>query len=247
MCTTPERRPCGSGPPRRSMSTSSPVTERTTSGPVTKIRPSGPRITTSVERRAVGRAAGRRAEHDGDLRDLAGGLRHRVEDLADRVQREHALGQPGAAGVPEPDDRRLVGERALVGVHDDLAADLAHRAAHHGRVGAERDHVRAVHLADGGEHAAAVVGGDQLAACPRRTVPRAGSSGCGGRSRGELGGLAGGRGAAPWGVVRGGRRRRRRWRRRSRRSCSARRCRPRAGRAAWWRCPAPPRGPGRRG
>ena len=48
MCTTPERRPCGSGPPRRSMSTSSPVTERTTSGPVTKIRPSGPRITTSV-------------------------------------------------------------------------------------------------------------------------------------------------------------------------------------------------------
>ena len=47
-CTTPLRRPCGSGPPRRSMSTSSPVTERTTSGPVTKMRPSGPRITMSV-------------------------------------------------------------------------------------------------------------------------------------------------------------------------------------------------------
>ena len=93
------------------------------------------------QRRAVRRAAGRRAEHDRDLRDLAGGLRHGVEDLADRVQRQHALGQPGAAGVPQPDDRGLVGQRPLVGVHDDLAADLAHRAAHHGGVRAERHHV----------------------------------------------------------------------------------------------------------
>ena len=46
---------------------------------------------------AVGRAAGGRAEHDGDLRDLAGGLGHHLEDPADRVQRQHALGQPGAA------------------------------------------------------------------------------------------------------------------------------------------------------
>ena len=57
------------------------------------------------ERRAVRRAAGGRAEHHGDLRDLAGGLGHHLEDPADGVQREHALGEPGAAGVPEADDR----------------------------------------------------------------------------------------------------------------------------------------------
>ena len=47
-CTTPERRPCGSGPPRRAASTFSPVTLRTTSGPVTKMRPFSAMMTTSV-------------------------------------------------------------------------------------------------------------------------------------------------------------------------------------------------------
>ena len=62
--------------------------------------------------------------------------------------------QPGAAGVPEADDRDAVGQRAVVGVDDDLAAVGAHRAAHHGGVGAEGDHAGAVDLADRGEHAA---------------------------------------------------------------------------------------------
>ena len=114
------------------------------------------------ERRTVRRPAGRRAEHDGDLRHLAGGLRHRVEDLADRVQRQHALGEPGATGVPQPDDGCLVGERTLVGVDHHLAADLAHRPAHDGRVGAERHDMGAVDLADRREHPAVVVGRDQL-------------------------------------------------------------------------------------
>ena len=57
------------------------------------------------ERRAVRRAAGRRAEHHRDLRDLAGGAGHDREDLADGVQRDDALAQPGTAGVPEADDR----------------------------------------------------------------------------------------------------------------------------------------------
>ena len=48
------------------------------------------------QRRTVGRAAGGRAEHDGDLRDLAGGPGHDREDQADRVQRHDALAQPGA-------------------------------------------------------------------------------------------------------------------------------------------------------
>jgi hypothetical protein len=98
----------------------------------------GPEDDDVGERRAVRRAARRRAEHDRDLRDLARGLGHRLEDPADRVQREHALGQPGASGVPQPDDGDAVGHRAVVGVDDDPAADVAHRPAHDGRVGAER-------------------------------------------------------------------------------------------------------------
>ena len=62
------------------------------------------------QRRPVRRASGREAQHDGDLRDLARGLRHGVEDPADRVQRQHALGQPGAAGVPDP----RIGTRSLI-------------------------------------------------------------------------------------------------------------------------------------
>ena len=163
MCTTPERRPCGSGPPSRSMSTSSPVTERTTSGPVTKIRPSGPRMTTSV--RAGPYAAPPAAGPS--TTEICGILPEAcvidVEDQPDRVQRQHALGEPRAAGVPQADDRRPVGQRALVGVHDRLAADLAHRAAHHGRRRSRTPPCACPSIrADGGEHAAAVVLGDQL-------------------------------------------------------------------------------------
>ncbi len=208
------------------------------------------------ERRTVRRATRGGAEHDGDLRDLAGRLRHRVEDLADRVQRQHALGEPGATGVPQPDDRRPVGHRALVGVHDDLAADVAHRSAHDGGVGAEGDGVRAVDGADGGEHAAVVVRGDQLERAlveqrrepvvrvARVLVARELRLLCRPRGGCCLGG---------WGLRHAGcsclclRRCGRRWRRcgrRSRRSCSAPRGHPRAGRASRPRCRARcPRGP----
>ena len=47
------------------------------------------------EGRAVRRAAGGRAEHHGDLRDGAGGLRHHLEDAAHGVQGQHALGAAG--------------------------------------------------------------------------------------------------------------------------------------------------------
>ena len=67
------------------------------------------------ERGAVRRAAGRRAEDDRDLRDPARGLGHHAEDPADGVQRPHALGEPGAARVPQPEDRYAVGQRPLVG------------------------------------------------------------------------------------------------------------------------------------
>jgi hypothetical protein len=114
------------------------------------------------ERRAVGRAAGRRAEHDRDLRDLARGLRHGVEDPAHGVQRQDALGEPGAARVPEADDRHAVGHGEVVGVDDHPATDVAHRATHDGRVGAEGHDPGTVDVPDRREHAGVVVRGDQL-------------------------------------------------------------------------------------
>ena len=176
------------------------------------------------ERRAVRRAAGRRTEHDRDLRDLARGLGHHLEDPAHRVQRQHTLGEPGAAGVPEPDDRHPVGHRAVVGVDDHAAADVAHRATHHGRVGAERHDVRPADLADGSEHAGVVIGRDQLQRAlveergePVDRVARVLLAGqldrLGGRGR------CGHSGRCPSGWLIRSRRRRRRWRHRSRRSC----------------------------
>ena len=146
------------------MSTSSPVTDLTTSGPVTKIRPSGPRITTSVRAGpyAAPPAAGPSTTEICGI--LPGRLRHRVEDQSHRVQGQHTLREARAAGVPETDDRRLVGDGALVRLDDHGAAVVAHRAAHDRRVGAEGDGVRAVDGADGREHAAVVVLADQLEA-----------------------------------------------------------------------------------
>ena len=177
------------------------------------------------ERRSVRRPARGRPQHDRDLRDLAGRLRHRVEDLAHRVQGEHPLGEAGPAGVPQPHDRSPVGEGALVGVHDRLAAHLTHRAAHDRRVGAERDDVGAVHLADRRQHAAAVVLGDQLegALVEERREPVVRVAGV--LLAGRLG-RPRRRGPDGRGGCRGhrsplstSRRRPRRWSRRSRRSC----------------------------
>ena len=83
------------------MSISSPVTLRTTSGPVTKIRPWSDMITMSVSAGPVRRTAGRRAEDHGDLRHHARGAGHGGEDAAHAVQRLDALGEPGAARVPQ--------------------------------------------------------------------------------------------------------------------------------------------------
>ena len=69
--------------------------------------------------RSVRRAAGSETQHDRDLRDLARGLGHGVEDPADRMQRQHALGEPSATGVPDPDDRHPVPASTLVRLHHD--------------------------------------------------------------------------------------------------------------------------------
>src|SRR5215831_13679343 len=86
------------------------------------------------EGRAVRGAAGGRAEHDRDLRHPAGGPHHGREDLADSVEGDHALGQPGAAGVPQPDDRHPLADGRVDRVDDVLAALDAHGATHAQRV-----------------------------------------------------------------------------------------------------------------
>ena len=108
------------------------------------------------ERRAVGRAAGGRAEHDRDLRDPSRDAGHDREDHADGVQALDALAQASAAGVPEPDDRYAVGKGATVGDEDHLAPADAHRAALDGRVGAEDDDGGAVRGAGRRDDAAVV-------------------------------------------------------------------------------------------
>jgi hypothetical protein len=169
------------------------------------------------QRGAVRRPAGGRAQDHGDLRDLARGLRHHVEDATDGVQRQDALGEPRAAGVPESDDRDLLDHRPVVGRDDHPAADVAHRAPHDGGVGAERNDAGAVDRADGGQHAAVVVGRDELEAAvvEQRTQPRDRVAGVLGT--GQLGGLL--RCLDRHVTPSKRRRRRRRWRRRTRTSC----------------------------
>jgi len=83
------------------------------------------------------------------------------EDLAHAVQRDHALGQPGAAGVPEPDHRHPLPDGRVDRVHDVPAPLDAHGAAHPGGVGGEGDRGGAVDLAARVHHAGVVARDDQ--------------------------------------------------------------------------------------
>ena len=125
------------------------------------------------QRRAVRGAAGRRAEHDGDLRHPTGGPHHGREDLAHRVERDHTLGEAGAAGVPQADHRHPLPYREVDRLDDVLAALGAHRAAHPGGVGGERDHRRAVDLTAGAQHAGVVAARDRAQRAPVEQGPQA--------------------------------------------------------------------------
>src|ERR1700747_45278 len=110
------------------MSTSSPVTLRTTSGPVTNTRLSGAITTTSVSAGPeAGAPAGETDDHR-DLRNVARRADHGLEHRSDRVQRPDTFCQPGATGVPDADDRALLLDRGVVGVHDVRGAFGAHGA-----------------------------------------------------------------------------------------------------------------------
>ncbi len=108
------------------------------------------------DRGGVDRAAGGRAHDQADLRDDAGGAGVAEEDLREQAERGHALLDPGAAAVVDPDD----GAAGLHGVVHDLddllAVDLAERPAEHGEVlGVDRDRAP-VDQPGAGDHPVAV-------------------------------------------------------------------------------------------
>ena len=112
------------------MSTCSPVTDRTTSGPVTKIRPASLMITMSVSAGpyAAPPAAGPSTTEICGTRPDA--LHHRGEHLPDGIQRDDALGEAGAAGVPQAQHRHAFAHGGVDRVDDVPASVGAHRAAH---------------------------------------------------------------------------------------------------------------------
>lgn len=102
---------------------------------------------------AVSRTACGESDHHRDLRDVARRADHGLEHQADRVQGLDALGQPGAAGMPDAHDRALLLDGGVIGVDDVGTALNAHRAAHHGPVGAERNGANTVDGACRRQHA----------------------------------------------------------------------------------------------
>jgi hypothetical protein len=125
------------------------------------------------QRRPVRRTAGGRAEHHGDLRYAPRGAHHRREHLTDGVERDHPLGQPRTAGVPEAEHRHPLAHGGVDRV-DDVPAPLdAQRAAHPGGVGGERDRRRAVDLAAPPRHPRVVPGGDQAQGAAVEERPQA--------------------------------------------------------------------------
>jgi hypothetical protein len=132
------------------------------------------------QRRTVGGGAGRGAEHDRDLRDLAGGAGHGGEHAPDGVHRLHAVGELGAAGVPQPDHRHPQPGGEFDRVDDALGLGRAERAAGLGRVGAVRDHRGAVDPPADRDHTARTAGQHRKRAeiavqqqrQPRNGIPR---------------------------------------------------------------------------
>jgi hypothetical protein len=107
------------------------------------------------DRRGVHRAARARAHDQRDLRDDAGGADVAEEDVAVEAERNHALLDPRAAAVVDPDHRDAELGRQVHHLDDLLAVDLAERAAEHRGVLAEHGHRTAVDGTGAGDHAVA--------------------------------------------------------------------------------------------
>ena len=121
--------------------------------------------------RGVDVTAGAGAHDQADLGDHARGVHVAAEDLAVEPERDHALLDPGAGALVDPDDGApgLDGEVHHLG--DLLAVDLAERAAEDREVLAEHADLAAVDRAVPGHHAVAV-GAPLLQAEGDRAVTR---------------------------------------------------------------------------
>src|SRR5690606_14580250 len=100
--------------------------------------------------------AGARPHDQGDLRDHAGGVDVALEDLGVEPEGDHALLDPGAARVVDPDDRAAGLQRVVHHLDDLLAEDLAERSAEDREVLREHRDVAAVDRPVPGHHAVAV-------------------------------------------------------------------------------------------
>jgi hypothetical protein len=108
------------------------------------------------DRGGVDRPARARSHDQRDLRDDARGVHVALEDLRVQAQRDHALLDPRAARVVEPDHRAAGRQRVVHDLADLLAEHLAERAAGHGEVLAENGDRAAVHGAVPGDDPVAV-------------------------------------------------------------------------------------------
>ena len=97
----------------------------------------------------------RRAHDQRDLRDHAGAAHVAHEDLAVEAERDHALLDPRAAAVVDPDHRAADLGGDVHHLDDLLAVHLAERAAEHRGVLAEHRDRPAVDGAGAGDHAVA--------------------------------------------------------------------------------------------
>ena len=107
------------------------------------------------ERGGVHRAARRRAHDQRDLRDHPGAAHVAHEDLAVEAERDHALLDPRAAPVVDPDHRAADLGGDVHHLDDLLAVHLAERAAEHRGVLAEHGDRPAVDRAGAGDDAVA--------------------------------------------------------------------------------------------
>ena len=147
---------CARPPPRSSISTSSPVTVLITSGPVMNMWLVPSTITTKSVSAGEYTAPPADGAHDQrDLRDHPGAAHVAHEDLAVEAERDHALLDPRAAAVVDPDDRAADLGGDVHHLDDLLAVHLAERAAEHRGVLAEHGDRPAVDRAGAGDDAVA--------------------------------------------------------------------------------------------
>jgi hypothetical protein len=101
---------------------------------------------------SVGGAAGRRAKYERQLKHLAGGPHHGREHAADAIHGHDALGQFGAAGMPDSDYWTTFATGCLDRCRDERTLRPADRSATDSGVRAEDDDLRALDPSAGNDY-----------------------------------------------------------------------------------------------